>query len=223
MKLLIIEDSRTLVESLKKVLGRTFVIDVARSGQDGLRMGIDNPYDVILLDLGLPDKNGAEVCRGLRAAQITTPILVLTATDDVATRVALLNTGADDFVAKPFHVAELRARLGALVRRSPDHFSPNTFTVHDMTIDTHRRRVERAGKRIDLRRKEFDILECLARNYGRPVTRPMLLDYAWEGASQSWNNTVDVHIKHLRDKIDRPFKKPLIKTAYGIGYMLDDM
>ncbi len=223
MKLLLIEDNRALAESLKRFLGKTFVVDLSRRGDDGLQLALRGSYDVIVLDLGLPGKSGTEVCKGVRSAHVMTPIIILTGTDDVPTRVALLDMGADDYLIKPFHVAELRARLGALLRRSSDPGTSELLRVRDLCIDTSRRRVERAGVRISLRRKEFDILECLARNLGRPVTRSALLDYAWDGTKVSWNNTVDVHIKHLRDKIDRPFKKPLIKTAYGIGYMLDDM
>src|SRR4029079_1559655 len=126
-------------------------------------------------------------------------------------------------LTKPFSVAELRARLGALLRRPAAAISSEIFTVQDLIVDPHRRRVERANVPIHLRRKEFDILEYLIRNRGRPVTRSMILDHAWDGTKDTWNNTVDVHIKHLRDKIDRPFGTPLIKTAYGIGYMIDDV
>lgn len=221
MKLLLIEDNRPLADSLKKQLGKTFIIDVYRSGEDGLQQALNGSYDAIVLDLGLPDKNGHEVCRGIRAGGITTPILILTGTDSVASRVALLDDGADDYLTKPFNVAELRARLGALLRRPSDTYTANVLTVRDLIVDPNRRSVERAGKPIRLRRKEFDILEYLVRNQGRPVTRAMILDHAWDGSKDAWNNTVDVHIKHLRDKVDRPFDTTLIQTAYGIGYMVD--
>lgn len=223
MKLLLIEDNRSLADGLKKQLGKSFVVDAVRTAKDGLQRALAGNQDIIILDLSLPDKNGYDVCRAIRLAEVTTPILVLTGASDVATRVTLLNAGADDYLTKPFSIAELRARLGALLRRPPAAFAAETFTVSDLTIDPNRRRVERAGTKIDLRRKEFDILEYLIRNRGRPVTRSMILDHAWDGTKEAWNNTVDVHIKHLRDKIDRPFEAPLIKTAYGIGYMIDDM
>ncbi len=222
MKLLLIEDNRPLAESIKKYLSKTFVVVVCRDGEQGLQTALSGMFDVIVLDLGLPQKNGFEVCKAIRASGVTTPILILTGNDDVPTRVALLNSGADDYVSKPFHLAELRARLGALLRRSAETYKVGQLTISDLTIDSERRRVERAGVRIPLRRKEFDILECLVRNRGRPVTRSMILDYAWDGTRESWNNTVDVHIKHLRDKIDRPFKSRLIRTAYGIGYVIDE-
>jgi DNA-binding response OmpR family regulator len=223
MKILLIEDNRSLADSLKRQLGKSFIVDMVHSGEDGLQRALLGGQDVIILDLSLPDTNGYEVCRGIRDAGVHTPILILTGASDLTTRVTLLNAGADDFVSKPFSVAELRARLGALLRRPPTLHNTGAITVQDLTIDSTRRRVERAGTPIELRRKEFDILEYLARNRGRPVTRAMILDHAWDGSKDAWNNTVDVHIKHLRDKVDRPFDKPLIKTAYGIGYMIDDV
>ena len=223
MKLLLIEDNRTLADSMKKQIGKRFVVDVVRTGEEGLQRALAGGQDVIILDLSLPDKSGYDVCRSIRLAQVSTPIIILTGAADVTSRVTLLNAGADDYLTKPFSVAELRARLGALLRRAPTTISSEVFRVRDLVLDPHRRRVERAGTVITLRRKEFDILEYLVRNRGRPVTRSMILDHAWDGTKDTWNNTVDVHIKHLRDKIDRPFGSPLIKTAYGIGYMIDDM
>lgn len=222
MKLLLIEDNRSLADSLKKHLGRSFIVDVARTGEEGLRQALTGSHDVMVLDLNLPDMNGAEVCKSIRAGHINSPILILTAVADVPSRVMLLNAGADDYLTKPFSIAELRARLGALLRRVPATYSTGTLTVCDLTIDPNRRRVERGGIPITLRRKEFDILEYLIRNRGRAVTRAMILDHAWDANKETWHNTVDVHIKHLRDKVDRPFGAPLIKTAYGIGYMIDD-
>jgi DNA-binding response OmpR family regulator len=223
MKVLLIEDNRSLADGLKKQLGKTFIVDAVRTGEEGLQRALVGGQDIIILDLALPDKNGYDVCRSIRLAQVDTPILILTGAADITSRVNLLNGGADDYVNKPFSVSELKARLGALLRRPPSAVDSDTLSVQDLTIDPHRRRVERAGKPIILRRKEFDILEYLMRNRGRPVTRSMILDHAWDGSKDTWNNTVDVHIKHLRDKIDRPFGTPLIKTAYGIGYMIDDV
>jgi DNA-binding response OmpR family regulator len=221
MKLLLIEDNKPLAESLKKQLGKTFIIDACNSGEDGLHQALNGSYDIIVLDLGLPDKSGHDVCRAIRANSVSTPILILTGVDDIESRVALLDDGADDYLTKPFNVAELRARLGALLRRPTNTYTPSVLTIQDLVIDPAKRSVSRAGKPITLRRKEFDILEYLVRNQGRPVTRAMILDHAWDGSKDAWNNTVDVHIKHLRDKIDRPFATPLIQTAYGIGYMID--
>lgn len=223
MKLLLIEDSKSLTDGLKKQLGKSFVIDAVRTGEEGLQRALDGGQDIIVLDLSLPDKSGLEICKAIRQANIGTPILILTGTSDITSRVTLLNAGADDYLTKPFSVAELRARIGALLRRAPLTAPQEAYRVADLVVDPYRRKVQRAGVTINLRRKEFDILEYLIRNRGRPVTRAMILDHAWDGSKESWNNTVDVHIKHLRDKIDRPFKTPLIKTAYGIGYVLDDI
>ncbi len=223
MKILLIEDNRSLAESLKRQLGKNFIVEMANSGEEGLQLALAGGQDVIILDLSLPDMSGYDICRTIRLSNVHTPVLILTGADDIASRVALLNAGADDYVTKPFSIAELKARLGALLRRAPAAYSTNILTIQDLVIDPNRRRVERSGIAIDLRRKEFDILEYLARNRGRPVTRAMILDHAWDGTKDTWNNTVDVHIKHLRDKVDRPFGAPLIKTAYGIGYMIDDM
>jgi DNA-binding response OmpR family regulator len=221
MKLLLIEDNKPLAESLKKQLGKTFIIDAVHSGEAGLQQALSGSYDIIVLDLGLPDRSGHDICRAIRANAISTPILILTGVDDIESRVALLDDGADDYLTKPFNIAELRARLGALLRRPTSTYTSNVLTIHDLVLDPARRSVERDGQPITLRRKEFDILEYLVRNQGRPVTRAMILDHAWDGSKDAWNNTVDVHIKHLRDKIDRPFSSPLIQTAYGIGYMVD--
>ncbi|HEY5806203.1 MAG TPA: response regulator transcription factor [Candidatus Saccharimonadales bacterium] len=223
MKLLLIEDNRTLSDGLKKQLSKSFVVEAVRTGEEGIQHALAGGQDVIILDLSLPDKSGYEVCHSIRRADVKTPILILTGIADITSRVTLLNAGADDYLTKPFSVAELRARLNALLRRPPITIAAGIFRIQDLVIDPSRRRVERAGTHIPLRRKEFDILEYLVRNRGRPVTRSMILDHAWDGTKDSWNNTVDVHIKHLRDKIDRPFGSPLIKTAYGIGYMIDDM
>lgn len=223
MKLLLIEDNRPLAARIKRDLSKSFIVVTCRDGEKGLQTALSNAFDVIILDLGLPGMSGFEICKELRENGVFTPIIILTGNDDIPTRVALLNSGADDFVIKPFHMAELQARLGALMRRSSEEYHDGQITVSDLVVDYERRRVERDGVRIPLRRKEFDILECLVRHRGRPVTRSMILDYAWDGTKESWNNTVDVHIKHLRDKIDRPFKSQLIRTAYGIGYVIDDI
>lgn len=223
MKILLVEDNRSLAEGLKRQLGRNYLIDAVTTGEEGLQRALSGGQDVIILDLSLPDKNGYDICRAVRQALVDTPIIILTGASDVTSRVTLLNAGADDYLTKPFSVAELRARLGALLRRPPVRSKPSVFNVQDLTLDPFQRKVERAGIVIDLRRKEFDILEVLVRNRGRPVSREQLLDHAWDGTKDIWNNTVDVHVKHLRDKVDRPFATPLIKTAYGIGYLIDDM
>lgn len=223
MKILIIEDNRTLADSLKRHLGKTFVVDICRNGEEGAKHAAAGNHSLIILDLHLPDMHGRDVCIALREAGVTIPILILTAEADIPQRVALLNAGADDYVTKPFSMAELRARLNALLRRSPTIAGAGVLRIQDLTVDPARRQVVRSGVTIPLRRKEFDILEYLVRNRGQAVSRASIVDHAWDTGKETWHNTVDVHIKHLRDKIDRPFKKSLIKTAYGIGYMIDDV
>lgn len=225
MKLLYIEDNKALIKSLDQLLGNDAVITTASEGKTGLELAAAHSYDVILLDLGLPDMPGADVCAQLRKADITAPILVLSGLKELNTKISLLEAGADDYMTKPFSVAELRARLFALLRRGifaadPPH--QYVLRVNNLTLDPISRRVERSGKQITLRRKEFDILEYLMRNQGKIMTRSMIMDHVWESNSSSWEGTVNVHIKSLRDKIDRPYRKKLIKTVYGLGYTISD-
>ncbi|HEX3569079.1 MAG TPA: response regulator transcription factor [Candidatus Saccharimonadales bacterium] len=222
MKLLLVEDNRSLAESLKQQLRKKFIVDLARTGEDGLRQIYNGSHDLLILDLNLPDMNGYDICRTIRESSNTMPILILTGIAEVESRVRLLNVGADDYLIKPFNFAELSARVNALLRRRPSTTHVNVLRVKDLVLDVDRRKVTRNDIPITLRRKEFDILEYLMRNSGRTITRAMILDHVWENGKEGWNNTVDVHIKHLRDRVDRPFAEPLIKTAYGIGYIVDD-
>jgi DNA-binding response OmpR family regulator len=223
MKLLVVEDNSVLIESLKTYLGKHYIVNVATTGREGIDEATTEQYDVIILDLFLPDINGAKVCKAIRQANVTTPILVLTAINTVSSKVLLFDNGADDYLAKPFNVAELHARLKALVRRVPaPHESTTILNVGDLTIDVNRRTVKRAKQPITLRRKEFDILEYLMRNRAKVVTRSMIINNVWDANRTGWNNTVDVHVKHLRDKVDKPFAQQLIQTTYGVGYIIDD-
>ena len=221
MKLLIVEDHRLLASSLKDMFKRRFIVDLAHTGADALEMALHTTYEVIILDLGLPDIPGQKVCQQLRKQNVTTPILVATATKGSGACVQLLDMGADDYITKPYDREILQARVRALARRSKRVPEDNSIVIDDLIIDPDSRRVERAGVVIGLRKKEFDILEYLARNRGRAVTRDMIVNHAWEAGKESWNNTVDVHVKYLRDKIDKPFKKPLVKTSYGVGYIIE--
>lgn len=221
MKILIIEDNTRLAERIKSVLSKVYIVDSASSGEEGIDLACSTQYKLIILDLKLPDMNGLNVCSHLRKQKINVPILILTAANDIQSKVRLLGSGADDYLTKPFNMAELNARVVALTRRESQPLINNVLLVNDLEIDVARRQVRRAGMSISLRRKEFDILEYLVHNQGRAVSRDMIINHAWVDGSNSWNNTVDVHIKHLRDKVDKPFDEPLIKTAYGIGYMID--
>lgn len=225
MKLLFIEDNTELVESLRHFLAAGSSITGATNGKDGLKLAHKNHYDAIILDLGLPDMSGLDVCLELRRNRIRVPILVLSGSHTVNTKVALFEAGADDFLSKPFAVAELRARLFALLKRSNNDDAEEdlyVLRVGSLTLDPLTRQVKRSGKPINLRRKEFDILEYLMRNSDKIVTRSMIMDTVWESGSSSWDSTVNVHIKRVRDKVDRPYKRKLIKTAYGLGYTIND-
>lgn len=221
MKILHIDDNRMLIYSVKKLLSASYTVDHANTGYEGIQCAKSINYDLILLDLGLPDMDGQQVCSELRSSNVTAPILILTVRKDPHSSVNLLNRGADDYITKPFNGQALKARIAAVLRRSPQVHDEKILTICDLTVNVTRREVQRCGVDIHLRRKEFDILAYLVSNHGRVLTRAMIVDHVWEVGTESWNNTVDVHIKYLRDKIDRPFKKSLIKTAYGVGYMID--
>lgn len=224
MKLLIIEDNQLLAESLRSWLRSSFTVDVAHTGADGIDLATNTQYGAIMLDLGLPDIPGQDVCAQLRDKGVATPIIIATGVDEKEACVSLLDTGADDYITKPYDIDILQARIRALFRRNnTTQHPPHTahIVIDDLIIKPESRHVQRGGVPISLRKKEFDILEYLARNHGRAVTRTMILDHVWESGKENWNNTVDVHIKYLRDKIDKPFDKQLIKTAHGIGYMLE--
>lgn len=222
MKILYIDDNRLLIESVKKHLQSMYTVDAEHTGREGIEKARSVNYAIILLDLGLPDMNGLDVCKALRSFEISTPVIILTIQKDPLTSVKLLNCGADDYLTKPFNSDVLKARIAALLRRRQELQEETVIRIDDLTVNVSRRQVWRSGVNISLRRKEFDILEYLANNRGRILTRSMILDHVWESGTEGWNNTVDVHIKLLRDKIDRPFGGSLIKTAYGIGYTLSD-
>jgi len=221
MKILIIEDNPRLVDRLKKQLSKWYLVEVAESGDKALQLVASRSFDIALLDLGLPDTPGLEVCKQIRKLSQDLPILVITGIDTTESRVTLLENGADDYVTKPFEIAEIRARINALARRRARSEQNTTITVGDLIIDPSRRLVVRAGVEVRLRRKEFDILEYLASHPGRVMSRQNIINHAWASTSSSWTGSVDVHIKQLRDKIDKPFSYPLIKTSYGLGYMIE--
>ncbi|MBC7459596.1 response regulator transcription factor [Candidatus Saccharibacteria bacterium] len=223
MKLLLVEDNPRLAERIAYHLRKSYIIDIAINGKEALeKVGLVH-YGVVLLDLGLPDMSGLEVCEKMRLLNFNNPILVLTGNGDMEDRVKLLNAGADDYVTKPFNTDELRARIAAVGRRQSRTDIRTTLVYGDIAIDLDRHKVTREQTDIVLRRKEFDILEYLILNKGRVMTRDMIMDHVWSSRSNSWTSTVDVHIKHLRDKIDKPFDTSYIKTAYGLGYKLEDL
>ncbi len=220
MRILIIEDDRKAARLLAKGLQEErFVVDTAYSGEEGDEMASVNDYDVIVLDWLLPDKEGIVVCRDLRARGVSTPILMLTARDSLVDRVTGLNTGADDYLVKPFGFAELLARIHALLRRS-EITRPVVFSVADLTLDPLSHRVTRGALPISLTPKEYAILEVLMRHTGEVVTRARLAERVWETEHDTLTNLVDVHVSHLRRKIDIAGVPPLIHTIRGRGYLL---
>jgi len=221
MKILVIEDNPRLSIRIKQQLQKWYIVEVASTGDEALERVASDSFDLALLDLGLPDISGLDVCKQIRRINSSLPILILTGVDTTSSRVELLDSGADDYMAKPFDVSELRARINALARRQLRNSSTPLLSVGDLTLNPSKRHVERSGSTISLRRKEFDILEYLMRNVGRVLSREMIVNHAWPVTSNTWSGSVDVHIKQLRDKVDRPFSYPLIKTSYGVGYMVD--
>jgi len=220
MRVLLVEDDRKAARLLAKGLREEgFVVDVAHSGEDADETADVKDYDAIVLDWLLPGKDGITVCRDLRARGVSTPILMLTARDALDDRVRGLNTGADDYLTKPFAFAELIARLHALLRRS-DLVRPVVLTVADLTLDPRSHRVTRAGALVSLTPKEYAILETLMRRSGDLVTRASLAEGVWEDEHDSLANLVDVHVSHLRRKIDREGAPPLIHTVRGHGYRI---
>ena len=220
MRLLLIEDDRKAARLLAKGLQEEgFVVDVAPTGEDGEEKAAVNEYDLIVLDWVLPGKDGLAVCRALRAGATSTPILMLTARDSVADRVSGLSTGADDYLTKPFAFAELLARIRALLRRSRVA-QPAVLRVADLTLDPATRRVTRGYGPVMLTPREYAILEALMRNAGEVVSRTRLTERVWDDASEVLDNLLDVHVSHLRNKIDHGASVPLIYTIRGVGYRL---
>jgi two-component system, OmpR family, response regulator len=220
MRALVVEDGSKMAALLRRgLLEEGFAVDVAATGEDGSWLGTENEYDVILLDVMLPDVDGFEVCRRLRAAERWAPILMLTARDGVQDRVAGLDAGADDYLTKPFSFDELFARVRALLRRGPSE-RPAVLEVGDLSLDPATRRVTRDGREVDLTPKEFGLLELFLRHPGEALTRTRILEHVWDFAYDGDSNVVDVYVRYLREKVDRPFGRRSIETVRGVGYRL---
>jgi len=216
----LIEDDRKAAKLLVKGLQEEgLVVDVAVTGEEGEEQALVNEYDVIVLDWLLPGKDGIAVCRAIRARDVSTPILMLTARDSLADRVNGLRTGADDYLTKPFAFAELLARIRALLRRSR-LVRPSVLRVADLTLDPATRRVMRSGVAVPLTSKEYAILEALMQSAGETVSRSRLVERVWDEASEVIDNLVDAHVSHLRKKLDRGDSPSLVQTVRGFGYRL---
>jgi DNA-binding response OmpR family regulator len=220
MRLLVVEDEPRIARFIERGLKEEHhTVDVARDGDDALLLASTNEYDVILLDILLPRKNGLAVCRELRARNVTTPILMLTAKDSVADKVAGLNTGADDYLTKPFAFDELLARVNALARRQAIDRAP-VWRVGDVTLDPLTHEVRRGGELIELTNKEYALLALLMRRPGQVLTRTQIAEQVWGLDFDSESNVIDVYIRYLRKKIDAGRERPLIRTIRGAGYTM---
>ncbi len=222
MKILIVEDEPKTSEYLQQGLGEAgFLVELARSGLDGHHLALTEQYDLIILDVMLPDLDGWRILQSLREAGNKVPVLFLTARDTVDDRVKGLNLGADDYLVKPFAFAELLARVRTLLRRGLIPASETTLTAADLELDLMRRRVTRAGQRIQLSAKEFALLELLMRHQEEVLPRSLIASQVWDMNFHSDTNVIDVAIRRLRAKVDDDFEPKLIHTVRGMGYMLD--
>jgi two-component system OmpR family response regulator len=220
LRVLVVEDEAKMAGLLKRGLEEEgYAVDMAGDGKEALWLATENPYDAVVLDVMLPDLDGFEICRRLRETGRWSPVLMLTARDGVADRVSGLDAGADDYLTKPFSFAELLARLRALVRRGAAE-RPPVLRVGDLTLDPATRRVGRGGAPIDLTAKEFALLEYLMRHRGEVLSRTRLIEHVWDFAYEGDSNVVDVYIRYLREKVDRPFAADSIETVRGAGYRL---
>jgi two-component system, OmpR family, copper resistance phosphate regulon response regulator CusR len=222
MRLLLVEDeekvSRLIVKSLA---AERFAVDVVADGARGLEMAGTYDYDLIILDLMLPGLSGTDALRQIRQRDEHVPVLILTARDAIGDKVRHFEIGADDYLTKPFAFAELIARVKALLRRGAVSRA-NTLRVGDLELDRLSLQVRRAGKRIDLTAKEYALLEYLMANAGRVVSRAMIIEHVWDQSFDGATNIVDVYVRHLRNKVDDPHERKLIRTARGVGYAISD-
>src|SRR6202047_4445773 len=220
MRILVVEDEKRIADFLSRGLeSGGYTVDVAGDGATAVEMLHATEYDLIILDLGLPDMDGMAVLKKIRNRKVSPPVLILSARDAVDDRVRGLEGGADDYLVKPFAFVELLARVRVLLRRGQP--TPEKLQVGDLSLDCIRRKVSRDGENIELAPKEFSILEYLMRNRGRPLSRTMIVEHVWDMDYDGLTNIVDVYIRHLRSKIDEKWPDKMIQTVRGIGYMLD--
>src|SRR4051812_13569975 len=222
MRLLLVEDEKKVADFVARGLrAESFAVDIAYDGLSGWEMASSIDYDLIILDLMLPGITGTELLRRLRKKEATAAVLVLTARDGTTDKVENFEAGADDYLTKPFAFAELKVRVKALLRRQPAARS-QVLRVGDLEIDRLTKQVRRAGKRIELTAKEYGLLEYLASQPGRVLSRTMIVEHVWDESFEGLTNIVDVYVRHLRAKVDDPFPAKLIRTIRGAGYSLGD-
>lgn len=225
MRILVVEDEKRIARFLKQGLEEeSYAVDVVADGSSALDWVAAAKYDLILLDVMLPGLSGFEVCRILRQRSVTTPILMLTARDEIDDRVTGLDAGADDYLPKPFAFKELLARIRALVRRTSTSATPDTvLTLADLQLDTITHRAKRANREIELTAKEYALLEYLLRHPRRPLSRTLIREAVWGFDYYGASNVVDVYVRHLRQKLESSGEPPLIHTVRGVGYKIDDV
>jgi len=220
MRLLVVEDAPKMSSLLRRAFTEDgYAVDVEARGREAVWMASEVDFDAVILDVGLPDITGFDVCRRLRDRGRWMPILMLTARDAVYDLVQGLDCGADDYVTKPFELDEIRARLRALIRRAPVA-RPAAITVGDLVLDPAARTVHRGTAPVSLSAKEFAVLECFMRHPGQVLSRMQILEHVWDSSRESDSNIVDVYVRMLRDKVDRPFGVQTIQTLRGVGYLL---
>jgi two-component system OmpR family response regulator len=221
MRVLMIEDDETIADFVSKGLAEAgYVVDVATDGEKGLALASTGGYDAAIVDVMLPRLDGLALIDRIRARAVRTPVLILSARRTVDDRVKGLQAGGDDYLTKPFAFAELLARLQALIRRSTGQTEPTRLSLADLSLDLLTRQAERAGTPIDLRPREYELLEYLLRNQGRVLTKTMILSHVWGYNFDPGTNVVDVLVSRLREKIDRDFQPKLLHTVRGVGYVL---
>jgi two-component system, OmpR family, response regulator len=221
MRVLVVEDDKKIASFVARGLKEAgHAVDTAERGDDALHLGLNNHYDVAIVDLMLPGLDGLSLIERWRAKKVKTPVIILSAKRSVDDRVKGLQVGGDDYLTKPFAFSELLARVQALVRRSSQTVEPSTLTYADLTLDLLSREVTRGGRKIELQAREFALLEYLLRNAGRVVSKTMILEHVWDYHFDPKTNVIDVLVSRLRGKIDRDFDRKLIHTMRGFGYVL---
>ena len=222
MRILIVEDEKKVSAFIKKGLEEeTYAVDIAPDGEEGLLLGEQNQYDLIILDLMLPKIDGLEVLSTLRGRKIKTPILLLTAKDSIEDKVTGLNQGADDYLTKPFAFSELLARIRVLLRRGKADVQ-TTLEIADLTLDLVSHKVIRENHDIELTGKEYSLLEYFLRNQGKVLTRTMIAEHVWDYNFDTFTNVIDVYVNHLRKKIDKNYSQKLLHTLRGVGYIMKE-
>lgn len=222
MRILVVEDDKKVAGFIKKGMEEeTYAVDVAHDGEDGLYLGEQNQYDMIILDLMLPKLNGLEVLTRLRKKKVNTPVLLLTAKGEVEDKVDGLNKGADDYLTKPFAFSELLARIRVLLRRGKVE-AKTVLQCNNLTLDLLSHKVKRNNVDIELTSKEYSLLEYFMRNQGKVLTRTMIAEHVWDYNFDTFTNVIDVYINHLRKKIDKNHPKKLVHTLRGVGYVMKE-